>query len=150
MKKLPVCLTLMLCASAALAEPPAPSRGATAALVEQKILAPLRKIEAKRSRFSRAAPVPVERRVRMLDPVALTDARGRAFVRFAIDLRRSFDEAAPWQSDAVLGCAYPGEGEVFVQRDGAFFPASIVLGKEAGERPGVCRPAQEPARGTGG
>jgi hypothetical protein len=144
MNKLLPALTLTLCASVALAEPPAPR--AAEALVEQKVVAPLAKAEAKRSRFSRAAPVPVQRRVRMLDTVAVTDARGQAFVRFAVDVRRfGLDEDA-WQSDTIVGCAYPQQRKVFVEREGAYYPASSLLDGEGREQPGACRPADELAQ----
>ena len=144
MKKLLVSLTLMSCVSVALAEPPA--RGSAEALVERKVIAPLEKAEAKRRRFSRAMSVPVERRVRVLDAVAITDSRGQQFVRFAVDARRGWDDA-PWESDALVGCAYLDRGEVFVRVEDAYYPAKVVLGSEEGERPGVCRPAGELPQG---
>jgi hypothetical protein len=151
MKKLLPFLTLTLFASATLAEPPAPVKGTAEQLVQQKVLAPLQKIEGKRSRFSRAMPVQVQRRVRVLDTVVETDARGRQFVRFAIDVRRDFfDEEATWESNAIVGCAYPKEREVFVRRDDAYYPASIVVGRDARVERGACQAAGELALTTGG
>lgn len=147
MNKLLPALTLTLCASAALAEPPTPR--AAEALVTQKVVAPLAKAEAKRSRFSRAAPVAVERRVRMLDSVALPDGRGELFVRFAVDVRRYGEDEDAWQSDTILGCAYPKQRKVFVERDGAYFPASSLLDGEGSEQPGACRTADELAQESG-
>jgi hypothetical protein len=75
----------------ALAEPPAVpptvAQKAAAALVRRMLIEPLKKSESRRSRFSRAAPVAVERRVRVLDARAQTDAHGRSFVRCAVDAR---------------------------------------------------------------
>jgi hypothetical protein len=140
MKRLLPLLAWMLCVSAAFAEPGAPldTKRATSALVEEQLLLPLKKAEAKRSRFSRAAPVTLERRLRVLDAAALTDARGKAFVRFAIDERRFADQGA-WTKDSVLGCAYLNEQEVFVRRGRGYLPARSMLGKEAEERPGACQ-----------
>jgi hypothetical protein len=140
-------LISMLCTSVALAEPPAPpatkTQSAAAELVNAQLLVPLKKVESKRSRFSRAAPVAVQRRVRVLDAVALTDTRGKSFVRFAIDERRSLNEQAPWRRDSVLGCAYLNERELFVRRGEAYLPAQSMLGKEEKERADVCRAAPE-------
>jgi hypothetical protein len=138
-------LVSMLCASVAFAEPPAPpspqAQSAVEELVNAQLLLPLKRAESKRSRFSRAAPVPVQRRVRVLDALASTDMRGKEFVRFAIDERRSFDEHGPWRKESVVGCAYLSEQQVFVQRGEAFLPARSMLGKDDKARPGVCRPA---------
>lgn len=137
-------LSSMLCVSVALAEPPAPASAtqrAVARLVDEQLVMPLKKVEAKRSRFSRAAPVAVQRRVRVLDAVALTDVRGKAFVRFAIDERRSWNEQAPWRKDSVVGCAYLGERELFVRRGQAYLPAGSMLGEDGKEQPDACRAA---------
>jgi hypothetical protein len=146
MKSLPF-LALMLCASVAFAEPPATeTQTAAAELVDKQLLAPLKKAESRRAKYSRAAPAPVTRRVRVLDSVALTDAHGRQFVRFAVDERRGWDDRGTWRSDRMLGCAYPNEREVFVQRDDAYLPARGMLGKDVEERSDVCHAA--PAAGT--
>ncbi|MFT3926597.1 MAG: hypothetical protein QM778_28895 [Myxococcales bacterium] len=143
MKSLP-CIALILCSSVALAEPPS---SAVNELVTKQILAPLRKSESSRSLFSRAAPVAVQRRVRVLDEVALTDVRGKQFYRFAVDERRPFDEPNAWQKDSFTGCAYPAERQVFVQQDEGYFPARSVLGSEVSAHPSACRPApQAPAQ----
>jgi hypothetical protein len=131
----------MLCVSVALAEPPPANQTqkAVADLVNKELLAPMKKIESKRKRFSRAMPVPVERRVRVLDTEPTTDARGKAFVRFAIDERHSWHEEGKWTADRMLGCAYASEGEVFVQQGEAYTPARSMLGKSGGKRSDVCQ-----------
>jgi hypothetical protein len=138
-------LALMLCASVALAEPPAAPDDETGAaaseLVNKQLLAPMKKSESRRKSFSRAMPVPVSRRVRVLDTEALTDARGKRFVRFAIDVRRAFDEQGAWQKDSMLGCAYPEEREVYVQDGSAYVSARNLLSAGAKARADVCRPA---------
>jgi hypothetical protein len=144
-KSLPF-LASILCASLALAEPPTPTQTAASALVEKKLLEPLQRAEGKRSRFSRSAPVPVARRVRVLDAVAQTDARGKAFVRFAIDVQRRGLDDVEWHEAAMLGCAYPNEQKVFIQRDDGYVPARGVLGEEVEPKPNVCRAA--PADGA--
>lgn len=137
-------LVSMLCASVALAEPPAPPPTTTqqaSSLVHKKLLQPLKKAESKRKRYSRAAPVAKERRVRVLDAVAQTDVHGKAFVRFAVDVRHPWDEGEAWKRDALLGCVYVDRKEVFVQRGEDYFPASSALGGDDQARPGVCRAA---------
>lgn len=135
-------LASMLFVSAALAEPPARGAEATddaAALVKDQLVVPLQKVEKKRSRFSRAAPVPVQRRVRVMDG-ELTDSRGRAFVRFAIDERRSWDDEGSWQRARVVGCAYPHDDEVYVRQGDAYVSAQSLLGKARAASADVCRP----------
>jgi len=130
----------------ALAEPPVPtetdSQKAVAELVNKQIVAPLTKSERRRSRFSRAAPVAMQRRVRVLDTTALTDVQGKAFVRFAIDERRGRGEQAAWINDAHVGCAYPGERTLFVRDGDRYLSAASLLGAKAEEQPKVCRAAK--------
>lgn len=133
----------MLCVSVAFAEPPAPPATATqravAELVDKQLIAPMKKAESKRKVFSRAAPPARARRVRV-ETEALTDARGKAFVRFAVDVRHAFSEDNEWSENHLVGCAYPGEGEVFVRSGQAYVPARGMLGKEAKRRKDVCTP----------
>jgi hypothetical protein len=141
-------LALTLCASAALAEPPPPasSRERAAALIEKQLVAPMKKSESKRSRFSRAAPVTIQRRVRILDALAQLDARGDAFVRFAIDELNPGSVEGGWERDALLGCAYVEDAKVFVQRGSEYLPARAMLGADAVPQAGVCRPAPQLAQ----
>ena len=133
----------MLCASVAFAEPPAPpatpTQTAVTEMVDKQLLAPMKKAEGKRKRFSRAAPVPTARRVRVLDNEALTDARGKTFVRFAVDVRYGFNEKGEW-NEHMQGCAYPSEGEVYVKNgdEREFVPARAMLGKDTKRRTDVC------------
>lgn len=144
-------LVLMLCASVALAEPPQPveppqteAQKKAAELVNNELVKPLIKAESKRARFSRAALPPVQRRVRVLDAEAQTDVRGKGFVRFAIDERRSLREDS-WATARVQGCAYPGDGEVYVRKGDAYVHARSKLGKSAKERADVCTTAAQGA-----
>lgn len=138
-------LALMLCASAALAQSPTPlsseTKKAVSALVREQLLKPLGRVQAKRSVFSRVAPMPVARRVRVLDAVAYTDARGKTFVRFAIDTRDARGERDSWENDAIVGCVYPHGRKVFVQSGDEFLPASSVLGGDHAPQADVCRAA---------
>lgn len=137
-------LVSMLCASVALAEPPpapsTPAQGAVAELVDKQLVAPLKKAESRRAKFSRAAPAPVQRRVRV-EAETLTDARGKQFVRFAIDERRGWEVEGTWHEDRVVGCAYLQEREVLVRHKQGYFPARLLLGKSEQARPGACSAA---------
>ena len=128
-----VLLSLLLFAHAALAEPPGSPRDAAIALVSKQLLQPLKKLESRRSKFSRSAAPPSERRLRMLDDVAQTDARGRQFLRFAIDAHHygDEDEGDGWQLDAMRGCVYLDQKDVFIQSDDEYLPARALLGKDA-------------------
>jgi hypothetical protein len=140
MKKSLSFLLSMLFASAALAEPPPAQRAS--ALVQKELLQPLKKSESRRKSFSRAAPVPKERRIRILDQAALTDARGRHFVRFAIDARYRGGEPGEWYEDTYVGCAYLDEKKVFIQRGDAYYPAQNALDGEGEAQAGMCEAAQ--------
>jgi hypothetical protein len=144
MKRLLPFLVLTLCTSLAFAEPPAPAAKVdhpAANLVNKKLVKPLQKAQAKRSRFSRSRPMPARRRVRVTDGQAQTDSRGKKFVRFAVDERRGWSKAHEWRENRIVGCAYVHEGQVFVLRGDDFLPAKSLLGKRAKPRAQVCRAA---------
>ena len=118
------------------------------ALVEKQLVKPLAEKEARRNRFSRAYIPPQARRVRVLDRARASDGRGAEFVAFAVDERsgtlapRAADDFARWRTDAIVGCAYPARGEVFIKRGDKFFGAGLLLGqKTAAADDTVCRPA---------
>jgi hypothetical protein len=138
-----VVLALTLCASAVHAEPPSPKAedAAVRALVQDKVLTPLKKVETKRSKFSRARPVPMERRVRVPSAQRELDTRGKEFVRFAIDERPGWDDQGAWQEGRVVGCVYLGERKVFVRQGDGYVPAAALLGDDVSARPGVCQSA---------
>jgi hypothetical protein len=107
--------------------------------VESGIVKPLD--ERSGSRFSRARPPPRERRVRVTQTTLSRDKQGRDFVPFAVDVRFG---PGDWERDDIVGCAYRTSGNLFVQRGGAYFPASVLLGKQVAAVSGVCQVA--PAR----
>lgn len=146
-------LILTLFANLAAAEPPtsgADTEKSVKQLVDKKLVKPLKRVESKRSRFSRAAVVPVQRRVRVLDTAPKTDKNGKRFVRFAIDERRFRRKSANWAKGRVVGCAYLEGKDVFVQRGEGFVPARRLLGKKGKAPAGVCQtapaPTQKPAK----
>lgn len=94
-------------------------------LVETALLKPLAQRENERSRFSRVAMPPAARHVRVLEGGPERDPRGRTFVRFAVDEKR-FNG---WARNAMMGCAYPDEGAVFVQRGESVQSAAQYLGQ---------------------
>jgi hypothetical protein len=97
-------------------------------VVQKKLLTPLASREEARSRYSRAAPVAADRRVRTLDRAPITDAKGGAFVGFTVDARYGFGEGS-WRANVIRGCVYPETGEVFVRYGDSFRAASVLLGK---------------------
>lgn len=126
------------------------------AVVEKQLVKPLAQKEERRSRFSRAYIPPQARRVRVLDDQKSTDARGAAFVPFAVDersgkfARRPADDPAGWRQDAIVGCVYPARDEVFVKRGDKHFAAGLLLGlKTPPADPAVCQPAPKVAAGSG-
>jgi len=81
--------------------------------------------------------------VRVLDTVATADARGKHFVRFAIDVQPRFSENGEWTEGAFLGCVYLDEKQVFIEQGSDYVPASKVLTGEGEPLPDVCRAKTE-------
>lgn len=102
---------------------------------------PLAQQEDGRGRFSRGRPPPRERRVRVIQASTTNDARGRAFVSYAVDVRFGSGE---WQKDDILGCAYRDSGELFVKNGDAYRPAAFLLGKDLPPVAGACEAAPPP------
>ena len=107
--------------------------------IESGLVKPLAEHEREGSVFSRGRPPARERRVRVLATTLSRDKNGGGFVPFAIDVR--FGDK--WQED-ILGCAYRGDGKLFVKRGDAYRPAEFLLGKNVQPVPDVCQAA--PAR----
>ena len=76
---------------------------------------------------------------------SLTDAGGKRFLRFAVDVTAGRSKRANWRNEAVLGCVYLATQQVFIQRDDEYFPASSALGADDEAVPGVCRAAEPEA-----
>ena len=148
MKRLPslvVSSLVALSSSLALAEEPAQAAPAAPAptavqvsakaVLEKELLTPLAVKERKHSRLSRSRLPPLARRARIVDSAAHTDARGEAFVAFAVDDQHgyvAFDDGpseASWRKDVIVGCVYPERGEVFVRIGNDYRPGSLLLGK---------------------
>jgi hypothetical protein len=116
-------------------------------VVEKQLVKPLTQKEAKQDRFSRSYVPPQARRVRIPEPARSTDARGAAFVAFAIDARsrllaRKEGDDSGWRKDAIVGCVYPARDQVFIKRGEKFFAAGLLLGQRtAPVDDAVCRPA---------
>jgi len=106
--------------------------------VEQGLVKPLAQTES--SRFSRGRPPPRERRVRVTQSTGTPDKSGRPFLAFAIDVR--FGSA--WHENDIVGCAYPGSGDLFVKKGDSYRPSAFLLGKNLEPVAGVCEAA--PAR----
>ena len=107
--------------------------------VKRKLLRPLARRDARRSRFSRVVQPSTERRVRVL--ARGTDREGAAFVSFAIDEKRGVWRRK-WRNSRWLGCVYPRSGKIFVKRGKRFFAHTILIGKRSRPRPaGTCTPA---------
>jgi len=117
------------------------------AVLEAKLLEPLYRKEADRSRFSRAAMPPQARRIRIINNALQTDGKGHPFVPFSIDESRGFGgdkgreiAEAGWLKDAITGCVYPATGEVMVKRGQVYYPSSVLLGLNTPMAPAnVCR-----------
>ena len=127
-------LAVSLVPSFATADEPTPAQQCEKR-VREGLLAPLAEHEANRSKFSRARLPPRERRVRVTQVKPTTDAAGRSFMAFAVDIRWG-DE---WHENDIVGCAYTKSGDLFVKRGDEFRSAAILLGKTADPVAGVCK-----------
>jgi hypothetical protein len=124
-------LVSLLTTTLAFATPPAAEsdvQKAAQTLVERGLLQPLAAKEKQRSRYSRVALSPWERRVRVLDAGPQTDRDGATFMAFAVDARRGLADST-WREDALGGCVYLESGRVFVSRKATHLPAEALLGK---------------------
>jgi hypothetical protein len=88
---------------------------------------------------------PLERRVRITDAQARTDAAGAAFFAFEVDSKHGDwddDENNPWKKATIVGCVYPEKKEVFVKSGNAYRPAAFLTGKKVQPADAsVCQPA---------
>lgn len=106
--------------------------------VAKGLVEPLAQKDKERSRFSRSRPPPQERRVRVTQAAATLDASGRAYMAFAVDVRRGPE----WHENDVVGCAYIQTGALFVKYGADYRPAEILLGKDVEVAPNVCKPGK--------
>src|SRR5262245_42750982 len=97
LRSLLIVLGLSLVPSLVLADEPSLAEKAQRR-VEEGLLKPLAERESETSRFSRARPMPRERRVRITQANETQDAAGRPFVSFAVDVRFG---AGEWQQNDV-------------------------------------------------
>ena len=102
-------------------------------IVEAKLLAPLKKHEEERSRFSRARLPPSLRRVRILNKTPQSDAQGHRFLSFAVDQVHSFKggkqvNEASWIKNTIQGCLYPEAQKVLVYWGKNYYDPSVLWG----------------------
>jgi hypothetical protein len=104
------------------------------ALVTKAYVKPMQAREAQRSRYSRVAMPPAERRVKVVD--TQTDASGVAFTNFVVEQRFAFDPDAKW-TKAETGCAYASTGAVFLKVGEKLRAAEFFLGKKPADPPAI-------------
>lgn len=103
--------------------------------LENALIKPLAARDEERAMFSRARVAPMERRVRVTQQNASTDANEKTFFAFAIDSR--FRGA--WREADQVGCIYPESGAVFVKMGATYRSGDALLGKKSQPAPaGVC------------
>ena len=115
-----------------------------ASLVKRAFVAPLRRQESDRSRFSRASTPPEKRRVRVTQ-TGVTGIDGRTFARFAVDAEYPvvFENEAKWQEQFV-GCAYLDAGRVYLDIAGRMRSAERIVGQKGHKVPsGACKAASK-------
>ena len=98
--------------------------------VEKGLLEPLAQQDKERSRLSRASAPPA-RGVRVTQAAVTLDASGRAYMAFAVDVRRGSE----WRKNEVVGCGYTQTGALFVKWGDDYRPAEILPTLERAARP---------------
>lgn len=106
------------------------------AWAEQRVRAGLLEPLAERGdgpRFSRAAPIPRERRLRVVSNTLSKDKKGGSFASYEVDVRYGKE----WRLD-IVGCVYKETGQIFVKRGDEYRPAEFLLGADVRPVSGVC------------
>jgi hypothetical protein len=129
----PALLVLLLASALRASEAPE-------SMVQEKLLTPLAARDAARSRYSRGEAPAAERRLR-LETARTADAKGGAFIGFAVDARYGFGEGR-WRPNVIGGCVYLESGDVYVRYGDGYREAGVLLGKKAAPAAShVCRAA---------
>ena len=76
--------------------------------------------------------------MRVTQAAVTLDASGRAYMAFAVDVRRGTE----WHENEVVGCGYTQTGALFVKYGDDYRPAEILLGKDVEVAPNVCTTAK--------
>lgn len=137
---LPTLLALSFVPSLALADDASPVEQARRR-IDTALVKPLAQQESAGSRFSRARPMPHDRRVRVTSAILTQDKSGKAFLPYSIDVRYGGD----WTKDDIVGCVYPSSGDVYVKRGDTVYPAGLLLGKKVRVVEGACTTGAAPA-----
>ena len=103
------------------------------ATVVSAVLTPLAHRDERRSKFSRAALPPSQRRARATGSPQ-RDATGLAFVPVTVEARYGLMPDDRWRME-VTGCVYVATQEVFIKRGGQHRPAAFLLGKRTPPAP---------------
>jgi len=131
---------LILLADVASADPPARVKpDAVTAAVQTGLVAPWTARQRQRAKFSRARMPPSEARARVLDKQPQRDAQGSEYYSFSVDTRFG---KAEWNTAAMTGCIYPGDGAIYVKRGEDYRTVGSYLGKDSAAAPlHACRSA---------
>ncbi len=99
----------------------------------------IRKLEAQdgeRSKFSRGAQPPRERRARIVSSELSRDAKGRGFLLYEVDVLYG----DTWETQ-LRGCVYEKTGNLFVAVGEEHRPVAFLFGEDVAAAPGVCESA---------
>jgi hypothetical protein len=102
--------------------------------VDTALVRPLIAQDRATPKFSRSSP-PSNRRARITATSPATDAKGNAFLTFALDSRWGKGD---WQDD-MTGCVYVNDGTMYLAFGSQYQPAAVVLGKDGDPAPDVCK-----------
>jgi len=107
--------------------------------VQSGLLQKLKAQDGERSKFSRGAQPPRERRARVVSADLSRDAKGRGFLLYEVDVRYG----DTWETQ-LRGCVYEKTGNLFVSVGEEYRPVAFLFGEDVAAVPGVCE-AQPPA-----
>lgn len=109
--------------------------------VQSGLLQKLKAQDGERSKFSRGAQPPRERRARIVSSEPSRDAKGRGFLLYEVDARYG----DTWETQ-LRGCVYEKSGNIFVVVGAEHRPVAFLFGEDVAAVPGVCESASPAGR----
>lgn len=104
--------------------------------LQSGLLQKLKAQDGERSKFSRGAQPPRERRARVVSAELSRDQKGRGFMLYEVDVRYGDS----WETQ-LRGCVYEKTGSIYVNIGDEHRPAAFLFGEDVAAVPGACEAA---------
>lgn len=105
--------------------------------VDSGLIKKLKAQDGERSKFSRGAQPPRERRARVVSTELSRDQKGRGFLLYEVDVLYG----DTWETQ-LRGCVYEKTGNIFVSVGEEHRPAAFLFGEDVAAVPGACEVAR--------